>query len=122
MPVSKQLHASRHGVRIDHRSLIVMSSVPLSLTAPNYATRPIAAGKLLTEHPSLDEDDSVMSYIISMFVEAISEYFGHLRTSQRRCGTVGLGFRQARHFDEAFHQIPVGSSSVDAQDRNFELL
>ena len=37
-----------------------MSSVPLSLTAPNYATRPIAAGKLLTEHPSLDEDDSVI--------------------------------------------------------------
>ena len=118
MPVSKQLHASRHGVRIDHRSLIVMSSVPLSLTAPNYATRPIAAGELLTEHPSLDED------------------FCHVIQNLHVCGSlpdicalpkddVGLlasVFSQARHFDEAFHQIPVGSSSVDAQDRNFELL
>ena len=117
MPVSKQLHASRHGVRIDHRSLIVMSSVPLSLTAPNYATRPIAAGELLTEHPSLDEDDSVIHNL-----HVCGSLPDICALPKDDVGLLASVFSQARHFDEAFHQIPVGSSSVDAQDRNFELL
>ena len=62
---------------------------------------------------------SVMSYRISMFVEAFRT-FAHFPKTMWDCWP--RFFRQARHFDEAFHQIPVGSSSVDAQDRNFELL